>query len=469
MKLSGHAATHSRAGNLCVSRMKEQQSLKRTKVRQMKETSVSGRWCRLMIAVTAWLAWSILAVPAAAGPYRDSAHGNSGYGVNRSALDQLYTEFATGNCGHCHEAHASVGGIEPAPTNGPAPHALFADSFDTSRVQNFYLDTDNFCFYCHNDSTGQQVRNQDYSSTFGGGTNGSGPQSILEAFNQASYHNLYDIWNFLNNDQTYAGWFATRGNPCSACHNSHLAKRNWDSTQPGFPLLSAISMPGMADNLWGETEVMSAHIDYEAPYALLNSSREPAGVGDPDGAKTPDYIAFCISCHNSDNTIWSTALDRELTKINWNTTQPQDDKHGALPRDGTDLFREPYAAAAVSKTNFILSCLDCHEPHGSENSMLLRRRINGENLEGAIASTDAMSYACKRCHQDDLAAAAGTGEANRWEHVHHLTTDAPYAEAVCTDCHAAADGSSAIACGNCHGHGRDDSSAGASATGRKTF
>jgi hypothetical protein len=111
--------------------------------------------------------------------------------------------------------------------------------------------------------------------------------------------------------------------------------------------------------------------------------------------------------------------------------------------------------------------MDCHESHGSENIMLLRRRINGENLEGTVSSTDAMSYACKRCHKDDLA--AGTGQENRWEYVHHDAAGAPYAKSNCTDCHDTADGSTPVSCGNCHGHGMDDSWAGANKTGRKTF
>lgn len=412
----------------------------------------------------------LVAAPAEAGPYLNSAHGNSDYGANRSSIDDKYAVYATGNCAHCHEAHASLEGGEPEPQGGPAPHALFADGFNASSTQNPYLETDDFCFYCHSSTSGQHVINQDYSATFGGATTGSGPQTILDAFNQGSYHNLYDIWNFLNTDATYAAWFAKIGNPCGACHNSHLAKRNWDSGQLGFPLLSVISKPGLSDNLWGEAELMATYFSYEAPFFLVNTTREPAGVGEQDGGKTPDYVGFCIGCHNPDKTIWSTTLNRELKKINFGDTGLLMDKHGFLLRDGTDFFREPYAAAATVKNNFILSCLDCHEPHGSENIMLLRRRINGEDLEGVVASTDNMSYVCKRCHTDDLAAAAGTGEADRWQYVHHLASDAPYLQvAVCTDCHSTADGSSPVACGNCHGHGMDDSWAAANMTGRITF
>jgi cytochrome c553 len=363
--------------------------------------------------------------------------------------------------------HASIEGAEPAPVDGPAPHVLFSKNFNVTRTLNPYLETDDFCFQCHSDY-GQQVINQDYSAAFGGATIGTGPGSILAAFNQASYHNLYDIWNFLHDKPAYP-WFGDDGNPCSACHNSHLAKRNWDSGRPGFPLLSAIAKPDNHSTLWGETELMQSYFSYEAPFSF-SIGREPAGVGDANGGKTPDYVAFCTSCHNVDNVIWSTTLSREITKIDWGITGLQQDKHGPFVRDGASQFREPYAAAAAIKSNFVLSCLDCHEPHGSDNVMLLRRRINGEDLGVAVSSTDTMGEACKRCHMDDLAAAAGTGQADRWEYVHHGASGAPYVKADCsTNCHFIADGSTPVACGNCHGHGKIDSWAGANQTGRKTF
>ena len=35
-------------------------------------------------------------IPALAGPYLDSAHGNNSYGVDRSSLDLRYADYATG-------------------------------------------------------------------------------------------------------------------------------------------------------------------------------------------------------------------------------------------------------------------------------------------------------------------------------------------------------------------------------------
>jgi cytochrome c553 len=409
-----------------------------------------------------------------AGPYRDSAHGNADYGVNRTNLDGRYAEYATGNCAHCHEMHASLEGTDPLPSGGPSAYALFAPGFNDDRTQGPYLEADNFCFSCHSETTGQMVRNQDYSTTFGGGIAGTGPQSIMTAFNQTSYHNLYDIKIFLNNSLTYGPWFSQRDNPCSACHDSHRARRNWDNSQPGFPLLSAISRPGDGQ-LWGETQVMAGYFDYEAPYAFAES-REPGGVGQQDGDNTPDYVTFCGDCHNADTDIWSTTLNRNLKRINWDDIGLNQDKHGKLTRDGAVYLREPYAIAAAVKTNFVLSCLDCHEPHGSDNIMLLRARMNGEDLGGQISSTTTLGLACARCHQDDLAATSalgslvGTGETGRWQYVHHQAPDAPYVGAgQCGVCHGPGGGSSPIDCGNCHGHGMTDSWAPTGSTGRISF
>jgi hypothetical protein len=407
----------------------------------------NGRWIRITLAAGAVCLG--LAVPATGGPYRDSAHGSSVFGVNRTAIDPKLADYATGNCAHCHEMHASIGGAEPEPSGGAAPHALFAQVFNAARTQQFYIDSDDFCFFCHSDTAGQRVVNQDYSGAFGGATAGSGPQTILEAFNLASYHNLYDIWNMLRNNPSYP-WFDQASNPCSACHNSHLAKRNWDSGQPGFPLLSAISRPGNPTSPWGETELMSAYTSYEAPYTF-GETREPAGVGQADGDKTPDYVTFCASCHNDVNVIWSTTLNRNVRLVNWRTTGLAQDKHGARSRDRQhpdatwgQRFAEPYNTSLPFKSNLVLSCMDCHEPHGSENIMLLRRRVNGGDLGEAITSftPKPLRSLCVKCHNQVYV-----------EKLHH---EPGYLVpgSTCTTCHPNGETQpEVVACRQCHFHG----------------
>ena len=415
-----------------------------------------------------------------AGSYLDSAHGDLNNGVFRTAMDIL--GYARGNCAHCHEMHASIEGGEPAPDSGaPAPFTVFA--FNTSVNTGPYQESDNFCFYCHNSSgSAQQVVNDDYSRTFGCDTFG-GPTSIFSAFNQTSYHNLYDIWDFAKDEFS---WFKGYSNPCNACHNPHLAKRNW--TDPDNPQFTAISKPSDHFSLWGATELMSTY-SYEAPHCF-GGTREPGGSAEEKGLKTPDYVGFCTDCHNTSNSISSTSLLRDLKKIDWS---PSGDKHGQQARDSSNSttigidIEEPYLTASVTEGNFVLSCLDCHEPHGSQNIMLIRRRVNGGDLGGAIIAIEKSSisapapgpgddnvelgYLCHRCHYGSNSKADNC-------YIHHTSSDAPYPgpSGKCKDCHydhssgsKCTSDATKISCNNCHFHNGNDDWAGTQKTGRITF
>lgn len=424
------------------------------------------------------------------GDYIKSAHASSAYGVKRSSMTSGISsepDYATGNCAHCHEMHASLAAEEPAPDNfGPSPYTLFANNFNTAATTKPYGQTDNFCFYCHSGSTPvsiQPVTNTDYSTRFGGGTSTT-PDDIMEAFNQdgrgsqASYHNLSDIHTFVNVVKAVDfPWYTDYSNPCNGCHNPHLAKRNYESSSPHS---SAISKPSDHFNLWGETQLMSTYSGggaYIPPYSNA-PAREPYGSTIiEDGSITPNYVEFCMDCHNSNNNIDSTTLGT-VRDINWSFSG---EKHGSLPRNGILDIREPYFSAQAN-TNFVLSCLDCHEPHGSPNIMLLRQRVNGESTidPDVIATTNNMSNLCKRCHTDDAEANAGTKIAGKWRYIHHESTDKPYPgpPKPCDQCHKYGipepGGQAKIPCGNCHFHGSDDrwlGTVGVSAyqTDRKTF
>lgn len=378
--------------------------------------------------------------------------------------------YATGNCAHCHEMHASLAGVEPEPSGGaPSPYTVFADNFNSGAGAGSYLMTDNFCFYCHSASASvQAVLNADYGTTFGGAS-GTLPQYIMEAFNQTSYHNLGDIHIFMTTGHgaAMAPWYTSSSNPCNACHNPHLAKRNYEDFTP--PLASAISKPSGHFSLWGESETMTDYSGYEPPYAnVTTEAREPDGTvvtagGDSSGqaAKTPDYVGFCTDCHNTSTDIYSTTKGDKLIQIDWSSNG---DKHGAETRDGADNFRPPYSSAAMS--NMLLSCLDCHEPHGSSNIMLLRSRVNGEDMGRDVSTTNDMGALCQRCHTDD--AAAEYGSADQWRYIHHEAGDAPYPGPPkrCSECHNTTAGYATpvegpnqprIHCGQCHFHGSDDS------------
>jgi len=347
-----------------------------------------------------------------AGSYLDSAHGDLNNGVFRTATGTL--GYVRGNCAHCHEMHASIEGSN----DSPAPFTLFAQNFDTSVHTGPYQKADNFCFYCHINVGAVQsegsITNKQYSNTFGGYTVDSAVD-IMGAFNLNSYHNLYDIQDFA---KTKFDFFKDSSNPCVACHNPHRAKRN--KAHPTDPSYTAISRPTDHENLWGDdaNERMSNYTFYRPPYCYgSNATYEPDGSALHNGSLMPDYNAFCTDCHQYRvPTSQSASMNPNtpagyLTAINWSTSG---DMHGERSRiydvNGTGNSRTgtiiaPYNVVPV-QSNYVLSCLDCHEPHGSvlvsgrPSSYLLRKKVNNNRVdgcgpgEGNFCETDF----CGSCH-----------------------------------------------------------------------
>ena len=359
-----------------------------------------------------------------AGTYLDSAHGNSTYGVDRTST----TQYATGHCAHCHEQHASIAGTEPDPKTGdaagPDKFCLLANNFDTTATTGAYVRDDNACFYCHYGLGTYQATvfyNYSYSITFGGNTD-STPATIFDAFNSTSYHNLNDVLNFAKGK-----WptFTADSNPCSACHNVHIAQRSCGKPTGSYdPTKSAISRPSDHGNLWGDddgtvnfSERMNSYTtNYRAPFYVGATPTADPTLHEPDGVSRlissnevkglnlPDYVTFCTDCHNATNSITSQALGT-LKFINWATGDQHGKTNGAGSADGN--LKAPYTSdgkstgTQVDGTDFVLSCMDCHEPHGSSNKWLLRAEVNAK--EGISITTGVWYEFCTACHSVDLA------------------------------------------------------------------
>jgi len=383
--------------------------------------------------------WSIcccllLFVPSAGNTatYSESAHGDPGYGVLRSSMPSTY---AQGNCGHCHEQHeAAKSGL------------LFATNF-SGKMTNPYTAADNACFQCHQDASSQSggITNNNYSATFGGATAES--DSIMDAFNQSSYHNLYDIQQYITGSRGTKSFsnFSALYNPCSGCHNAHLAKANKRST--GDPTETVMSKPSDHENLWGDdngtTELMTSYgTGYQPPlYDGSTTLLEPDGLSTSattQAGKTPNYNAFCTDCHNSTNVIYSTELGRNLRTFDWSQEVHGEDTASDDSSWSAEM-RSPYSDSNLG--SYVLSCMDCHEPHGSSNAYLIRTSINAGSVSLPSGSSN-WDNVCSRCHAavDDL----------RSLH-HRVKDDGDYS---CSDCHIGSTrGGDMVSCIECHYHG----------------
>lgn len=361
------------------------------------------------------LCWILYPDSADSGPYLDSAHGNSTDGVNRPRTAGF--GYAVGNCAHCHEQHASINGQVITPYG----YELFYDHWEGM--------CDLFCYRCHSNLSGveQQVNNYVYGCSFGGGACTS-YTSVRSHFcndnsdyvNCGSKHQLAQIRKIIQNNG-YGWGFPADPDPCSACHNPHLSQRRGSKQNhpPYEPSKSAIVRPSEHKtkplNLWGDetTERMLYYAQttggiYQAPYYGSNpsSTYEPAGDLTSNGSNMPDYVSFCMDCHQYQQ--YDPERGANVKAINWGATG---DRHGGYRANDCTVpggfdegsLRGPYIDKPFS--NYILSCTDCHEPHaGRKRLHLIRRFINGENLPadgGGYPNCDEpvdMRSVCERCH-----------------------------------------------------------------------
>jgi hypothetical protein len=427
--------------------------------------------------------------------YTTSAHGNSqdvgvGYGVNRTSTSQ----YEEGHCAHCHEQHASIGGIEPNPAvdpNNPSPsdYLLFRTHYTSQ--------TNVICYDCHGASTAYTtgITNYSYSKNFGGNTiDTTYDSTIKSAFGyittSGSSHYLPNIVTQILDVTTLrtannAAW-KLKGNadlslnprnPCDACHNPHLAKRSCNLPGSFDQNKSAISRPSDHNNLWGDgTDERMSTYNYQPPYWSDNTRYEPDNASTASKANMPDYATFCTDCHNTYNSITSSnprinSTPRSLRQIDWwDKTADKNDKHGSMAADNNGVsdglsLKAPYSSSLDNK---VLSCTDCHEPHGSKNNVfLIRTEVNDGNLAGNITafSTTEWGFLCRKCHECDTS--------TELENIHHHNTGAPYLgpPGNCGWCHPGSQDT--IRCNYCHFHGGTDTdwvtTQGKTPSNRRTF
>jgi Zn-finger protein len=192
--------------------------------------------------------------------------------------------------------------------------------------------------------------------------------------------------------------------------------------------------------VWGDdsTEKMSVYAAsgmYQAPfYYGSTSNHEPENTTTDDGSNLTDINTFCTDCHNATNDIYSTTLGRSLYKFNW--AIEMHGKGSAVDLPAKTECQDPFTDTNQGK--YILACTDCHEPHGSPNTFLIRPQVNNNTVSLPVGATDWRGL-CSSCH-------VATTDLRPF---HHQANDG-YA---CTDCHPTGRGPGMNPCTDCHFHG----------------
>jgi len=253
------------------------------------------------------------------------------------------------------------------------------------------------------------ITNNTYSTNFGGGT--ATLSTIYDAFNPTtgvtpSSHSLSDIQGYVAGHYG----FTSETNACIACHNQHTAQQNFPVTFTGTggvqtAIRRVVHHETLPGSLWGDedyatsglyeltNEVFEAlGLTYQAPYYKGGFNYEPANDTISDGSNLPNIISFCLDCHSHTN-VPSTERGNNLTQIDWSNSG---NWHGMAPKGATGMGY-PIAPYTNSSRNYVLSCTDCHEPHGSENEWLLRTSVNGKDNISVTFAGDWWEF-CTACH-----------------------------------------------------------------------
>jgi len=291
-----------------------------------------------------------------AGDYLNSAHGSSTDGVS-SRLS-----YGKGNCAHCHEQHASIGGTEPVPNSpaGPDEYLLFQDYQDDS--YNAFCTT-----VCHK-------------------ALGLGGDDIAAQYAKTYHHpTTGDHTPGENTSGAFAAG-TTRHGYCIDCHNPHVAQATLHEAGT-----NAASGP------------------------LLKVSGVTAG-----GSFTSE-ISFeyelCYKCHSSS---WTTQPDTAQADIDAEFDPANASYHPveANLATGTGKGSTPLADAQVgngvdeweNEGAQTMYCSDCHGddassppagPHGSGIPKILKGRWPEKSLGVLYTLADGSlddNCLCKNCH-----------------------------------------------------------------------
>ncbi len=320
---------------------------------------------------------------------------------------QFYTDSASYEtsahgstlCSDCHDVHG---------TAGPFPAMTLAGQ-------------ETLCYGCHTEG---MVQNDALANNRPGGYVSA--DDVEEAFAKSRKHDLGAAFSVGGGDYTLE---------CVSCHNVHLVTgKYWDALEVKSPVTRFTANT----EVWGD-EAGEKMDDFAARasgtggwyYSVARGrvavSDQPAKYQPPKagngwdqeypGDVVPDYTTFCLDCHSSQTSgsvgpiNWGQGIGCGWPEppgpgyVNWVTcSSPHGLALAARPSYWGDvgmygssgnpdpIFSEPgvtrgrgaghfmrWPYDSVHKNagvNFVMSCTDCHEAHGSNRGGMIRERFN---------------------------------------------------------------------------------------------
>jgi len=338
---------------------------------------------------------------AMAQAYINSSHGDSVNGVNRSTM----TAFATGNCAHCHEQHASVGGIEPAPNTGTAAGPDIYLGFDVEQ---------DLCYRCHGN----------------GGEGGDTTFNIQTEFNKAyrhgrngaagtDYMETYDGDRHRANENTIAAFSDGSGAlppdnrhaECMDCHNPHTATAIDNADNTVGPLIGATGIDptnasaGLVPLSYTFMTITNANHEYKICFKC-HSDWAGTGTG-TNQAEEFNPANEGKHCVESDKTCTPGIYSGATFNLAANRA------YAMMPRYN--------GANDATLRGAMMRCSDCHGPNGA-GAATTPRGPHGSTVAGLLKvptgspyvdwdntvmyQTDAGTIWCFNCHSPNF---TGTG------------------------------------------------------------
>jgi predicted CXXCH cytochrome family protein len=293
-------------------------------------------------------------------------------------------------CSECHDVHGASGNY-PGMTKA---------------------NQESLCYQCHTDGV---VQNNAISGA-------SLADDIQQAFSLTYKHDLGTSFTVNSNDYTLE---------CISCHNVHIVTgKYWEADQGKSPVTRFTNNTEVwGDDAGEKMDVLTASLG--GVYQKLD--------GDPFVANVlPDYVTFCQDCHGD---LWNgsephgpASADTPVPWYSgkftnscpdWNTCGYYEEwPRIPLLRGYQSGSKDPYSQEQrIAGVNYILSCLDCHEAHGSQFDSNFRTVINN----ASVSNLDWNNGICNKCHWHNTAwhatlscGSASCHDANTGNSIHRM-------------------------------------------------